>query len=45
MDEEIFEKAKEEDLNKDETEELQAFAEETGLDADDAFEVWDALGR
>lgn len=39
IDEEVFEKAKDEDLDKDETEELQEIINETGLDVDDAFEV------
>ena len=43
MDEEIFELAKEYDLSKDEAEELQSFAEEWGLDADDAYEIWQEL--
>jgi len=42
MDEEVFEKAKEEDLSQDEAQELQDLVEETGLDVDDAYEVWDA---
>jgi len=40
LDEEVFEKAKEEDLDKDEAEELQALVDETGLDVDEAFEIW-----
>lgn len=43
MDEEVFEKAKEEDLGKDEAEELQEIVDETGLDVDDAFEIWEAM--
>lgn len=43
MDEEVFEKAKEEDLGKDEAEELQEIVDETGLDIDDAFEIWEAM--
>ena len=43
LDEEVFEKAKDEDLSKDEAEELQDFVDETGLDVDDAFEVWKAM--
>ncbi len=43
MDEEIFEIAKDNDLSLDETEELQDFADETGLDADEALEVWQDL--
>ena len=40
MDEETFELAKENDLTLDEAEELQDFIDETGLDADEALEVW-----
>lgn len=43
MDEEIFEKVKKEDLGKDEAEELQEIIEETGLDVDEAFEIWEAM--
>jgi hypothetical protein len=43
MDPEIFEKAKEENLDKDEAEKLQDVVDETGLDVDDAFEVLDAM--
>ncbi len=43
MDEEIFELAKDNDLSKDEAEELQSFAEEWGLDADEALELWQNL--
>jgi len=43
MDEEIFEIAKDNDLSLDEAEELQDFKEETGLDADEALEVWQDL--
>jgi hypothetical protein len=39
MDDEVFEKAKDEDLSKDEAEELQEIVDETGLDTDDAFEI------
>jgi ribosome recycling factor len=39
MDEEVFEKAKEEDLDKDETEKLQEIVDETCLDIDDVFEA------
>lgn len=41
MNEEVFEKAKEEDLDKDEAEKLQEIVDETGLDIDDAFEVFE----
>lgn len=40
---EVFEKAKEEDMSKDEAEELQELIEETGLDADEALEIWQDL--
>ena len=43
MDEEIFEIAKENDLSLEETEELQEFADDTGLDTDDALEIWQDL--
>jgi hypothetical protein len=43
MDDEVFEKAKEEDMSKDEAEELQDIVDETGLGADDAYEVWEAM--
>ena len=42
MDDEVFEKAKEEDMSKDEAEELQTLVDETGLDVDDAYEIWEA---
>ena len=42
MDDEVFEKAKEEDMDKDEAEELQDIVDETGLDVDDAYELWEA---
>ena len=43
MDDEVFEKAKEEYLSQDEAEELQDFVEESGLDVDDAYELWQEL--
>jgi hypothetical protein len=43
MDEEIFEIAKDNDLSLDEAEELQEFADDTGLDAADALEIWQDL--
>lgn len=43
MDSETFEIAKDNDLSLDEAEELQGFADETGLDADEALEVWQDL--
>ena len=39
MDDEVFEKAKEEDLSLDEAEELQTLVDETGLDVDEAEEI------
>lgn len=39
MDEEVYEKAKEENLTKDEAEELQELMDETGLDADEAYDL------
>lgn len=43
MDEETFELAKENDLSLEEAEELQEFKDETGLDGDEAFELWQDL--
>jgi hypothetical protein len=43
MDEEIFELAKENDLTLEEAEEVQELAEETGLDPEDAFGLWEAM--
>ena len=43
MDDEVFEKAKDEDLSRDEAEELQNLVDETGLDIDDAFELWQEM--
>lgn len=43
MDEEVFEKAKEEDLSDGEAEGLQDFVDETGLDVDEAYELWQAM--
>jgi hypothetical protein len=45
MDDEIFEIAKENDLTLDEAKELENFIADTGLDAEEAFEVWDELER
>jgi hypothetical protein len=39
MDDEVFEKAKEEDMSKDEAEELQELMDETGLDVEEAHEL------
>lgn len=43
MDEETFELAKENDLSLDEAEQLQEVIDDTGLDADDALEIWQDL--
>lgn len=43
MDDEVFEKAKEEDMSKDEAGELQELLDETGLDVDEAHELWQEL--
>ena len=43
MDEETFEQAKENDLSQEEAEELQEFKDETGLDGDEALELWQDL--
>lgn len=43
MDEEVFEKAKEEDMSKDEAEELQELMDETGLDVNEVHELWQEL--
>lgn len=40
MDEELFELAKDNDLTLDEAQEVQDLADETGLDLDDALEIW-----
>ena len=42
MDDETFEKAKDENMSKDEAQELQNIVDETGLDVDEAFELWEA---
>jgi hypothetical protein len=42
MDEELFELAKDNDLSLDEAEEVQAVADENGIDLDDALEIWQA---
>lgn len=39
MDDEVFEKAKEEDISKDEAEQLQDVIDDTDLDAEDALEI------
>ena len=43
MDEEVFKKAKEEDLTEDEAEELEDLMDETGLDLDEAYELWQEM--
>ncbi len=43
MDDEVFEKVKEEDMSKDEAEELQELMDETELDVDEAHELWQEL--
>ena len=43
MDSETFETAKENDLSLEEAEELQEFKDETGLDSDEALEIWQDL--
>ena len=43
MSDEVFEKAKEEDKSKGEAEELQELIDETGLDIDEAHELWQGL--
>ncbi|KKT18626.1 MAG: hypothetical protein UW02_C0026G0022 [Candidatus Nomurabacteria bacterium GW2011_GWB1_43_7] len=43
MSDEVFEKAKEEDMSKGEAEELQELIDETGLDIDEAHELWQGL--
>ena len=41
IDEEIFELAKENDLNPEQAQSLQELADDWGLDADEAYELWD----
>ena len=43
MDSETFEIAKDNDLSLEEAEELQEFIDETGLDDDEALEIWQDL--
>jgi hypothetical protein len=43
MNEETFEIAKDNDLSFEEAEQLQEVIDETGLDADEALEVWQDL--
>jgi hypothetical protein len=43
MDDEIFELAKENDLTQDEAQEVQDLVDETGLDPDEAMELWQEL--
>lgn len=40
MDSETFELAKEQDLSLDEAQQLQEVIDDTGLDVDDALEIW-----
>ncbi len=42
MDEELFELAKDNDLTLDEAKEVQDLADETGVDLEDALELWQA---
>ncbi|MDO8522392.1 MAG: hypothetical protein Q7S08_03845 [bacterium] len=42
MDEELFELAKDNDLTLDEAQEVQDLADETGLDLNEALEIWQA---
>jgi predicted DsbA family dithiol-disulfide isomerase len=44
MDDEVFEKAKEEDLTLDEAEQLQDLVDETGLNVDDVEEILESGG-
>lgn len=43
MDSETFEIAKEQDLSLDEAEQLQEVIDDTGLDTDEALEIWQDL--
>ena len=43
MDEETFETAKENDLSLEEAQELQDFKDESGLEGDEALDVWREL--
>ena len=42
MDEELFELAKDNNLTLDEAQEVQDLADETGVDLDEAYELWQA---
>lgn len=42
MDEDLFELAKDNDLSLEDAKEVQDLADETGLDLDDALELWQA---
>ena len=42
MDAELFELAKENDLSLDEAQEVQDIADETGVDLEEALEIWEA---
>lgn len=43
MDDEVFEKAKEEDMSKDEAEQVQELMDELGVDEDEAVEIMQEL--
>ena len=43
MDDETFELAKDNDLSLDEAKELQDFIDDSGLDPDEAYEIWQEL--
>jgi hypothetical protein len=43
VDDETFEIAKDNDLSLEEAEELQDFIDESGLDPDEAYEIWREL--
>lgn len=43
MNDEVFEKAKEKDMSKEEGDELQELMDETGLDVDEAYELWQEM--
>ncbi len=43
MDEELYDFARENDLDYGEAEEVQELAEEEGIDLDDAYDIWQEL--
>jgi len=43
MDEDLFDLAKENDLDFSEAEEVQDIADDNGIDLDDAYEIWESL--